>query len=202
MGRRDHRKPELSRDVRILHHGNSLIRLPPSVRASGAALAVTLALTGCTSGAGNGSSVTAPEPGPQTMSQWLSKVANCMHGAGWDVTVDADQNGIEMDTLPSSQRGPFRESLAKCERESGPQPNETPITADVAANIYKHLVSMKACLADHGVSTSEPPSQAAFVDDYLSGQAPWSPYSEIPDDTGEARRRELYRDCPQTLDQP
>lgn len=136
------------------------------------------------------------------MSQWLSQVANCMHGAGWDVTVDADQLGIGMDTLPSSQVGPFRESLAKCEHESGPQPNETPITADAAANMYKHLVRMKACLEDHGLSTSEPPSQAAFVDDYLSGQAPWSPYLDVPDDVDEARRRELNRDCPQTPDQP
>jgi len=57
---------------------------------------------------------------------------------------------------------------------------------------------MKACLEEHGVSTSEPPSQATFVDDYLSGKATdWSPFADIPNGT-EARWRELRHACPQS----
>jgi hypothetical protein len=175
-----------------------LIRLPLRVRASAAALVAALALTGCSFGENNGKSPSPSTSRPQAMIAWLSGIAECMHDSGWDVAVDAEQSGITMDTLPSDQRGPFKDSLATCEKQAGPQPNNAPIDAKAAAKTYKHLVLMRACLQEHGVSTSEPPSQATFVDDYLSGKATaWSPFSDIPNGT-EARWRELLHACPQS----
>ena len=79
--------------------------------------------------------------------------------------------------------------------KAGPQPNTEPMTEDGARSQYAALIQSKACLEKLGYSISDPPSETKFVDDYLGGQEPWSPFSEVPD-LG-AKWDEVNKTCPQ-----
>ena len=69
------------------------------------------------------------------------------------------------------------------------------MTEDGARSQYAALIQSKACLEKLGYSISDPPSETKFVDDYLGGQEPWSPFSEVAD-LG-AKWDEVNKTCPQ-----
>lgn len=161
--------------------------------------AAALSITAC-SPAGGRSAASPSSTAPQTMGAWISDVVGCLQSQGWDVKADPVQMSINADTLPRSQVSAFKKASADCEQQAGPQPNDTPITAAKATQIYEHLLATKSCLEEHGFSTSEPPSRGAFVDDYLNGRAPWTPYSDVRRDVSEDKWQELNRECPQSTD--
>lgn len=145
--------------------------------------------------AGAGSTI----PAAATMSQWIERVTGCLQNAGWDVTPDLAQDGYEIGVVPESQKGAFEQSQKDCRAEAGPAPNSGPLTAEYVSALYDHMVKMKACLADHGYATSDPPSKSVYIDDYLSGRAPWHPFAEVPASIPQEEWSALNEDCPQDL---
>lgn len=184
-------------------------------------VAVALALTGCASNAKDDAASPAPAPTEaasspsapssaaptsiatpaaapmhDTMESWLTAVQSCMAAEGWEVTVDLPQNGIGANP-PPSQMEVFRGALKACMQESGTSPNQIPVTPESAADYYDHMLVTKDCLEARGITASEPPSKATFMDDYLAGRAPWSPYADVPKDLTEAEWEDLNLECPQ-----
>ena len=152
-------------------------------------------------GAGCGDRADEPNPSATLTATdqhaWVTRVVECLHQTGWDdASVTPDGSGIQLDHLPAAQRAAFTAARTACEESAGPQPNATPLTrADVEA-LYDQMLAARACLTELGHTSTEPPSKAQFVDDYLSGQAPWNPYSELSalDQEEWARINEV---CPQ-----
>lgn len=132
------------------------------------------------------------------MESWVTGVAACMQESGWDVQADAQLGSISNDTLPVQQRSSFKQALRGCEKAAGPQPNADSPSRDRVVAIYAHLVKMRSCLSANGFSSDEPPSEGAFVDEYLSGRAGWNPYNQLPPTLSQAAFEELERQCPQT----
>lgn len=171
-----------------------------------ATLLFVLSVTGCAGGGGSegdgdgerATSTGATSAGkPTTMPEWLNQVAFCLDQLGWKVSVDIEQNGIINDTLPADQRDSFNRDNESCQDQIGRAPNDVPVTPELASEIYDHLIRMRACLAKRDFSSSEPPSRSVFVDDYMSGRAPWSPFLDVPANLSDEDWHELLRECPQ-----
>ncbi|GGL39228.1 hypothetical protein GCM10012283_22150 [Phycicoccus endophyticus] len=120
-----------------------------------------------------------------------------MHDAGWTgVSIAATGDGIAVDSLPTNQRSSFQNAVRECESKAGPQPNAKPLTEERVKSQYVALVKSKACLERLGYSISDPPSEEKFVDDYLGGREPWSPFNDVAD-LSASKWDEVNRTCPQ-----
>lgn len=139
----------------------------------------------------------APQATTSTLSEWLSGVVGCLNRQGWSARITADHSGIADVDLPPSRQAAYQAASETCERAAGPPPNDVPMTADHARAIYRALVAVRSCLAAHGYPTAKPPAQESFVQDYVSGRAPWSPYLEVPSQVQGQAWVDLNRVCPQ-----
>ena len=167
-------------------------------RLTGLALVVLLLIAGCgTYQDPPGTEASASSGNRTTMPDWLNEMATCMKDQGWDVRVDVEQNGIISDTLPASQQASFSRGRESCEKQVGRAPNDVPMTPKLASDMYDHLLQMKDCLKDEGFQSSEPPSRSTFVEDYMSGRPPWSPFLDVPPDLTDEEWHALLRKCPQ-----
>lgn len=168
-----------------------------------AALLLIVLIGGCANATSNENPPKASAPGgtpsasATSMPQWLERVQTCLEEEGWEVSVDYEQNGIAIDNLPTDQQAAYRAADEACEKAAGRAPNDVPMTAERAKEIFRHLIKAATCLEDEGYPSSEPPSESKFVDDYLSGNPPWSPFLEVPDSISEDEWRALLRKCPQ-----
>lgn len=133
----------------------------------------------------------------ETMDEWLSRVEVCLEDRGWDVEIDLEQNGIIADSVTSDQTSAFGRDEESCSEQAGKAPNDVPMTPELAGKIFDHLVEMRVCLSTFGYETSEPPARTKFIDDYMSGRPPWSPFLDIPDDIPDSDWKALLRKCPQ-----
>lgn len=131
------------------------------------------------------------------MGTWLNAVATCLRDRGWAVTVDEAFLSIEA-TGAGEQGEAFAAANTECAAAAGPQPNAAPMTVDEIGQQYDYLVQMKACLEAQGYSVSEPTSRTRFIDDYLSGNPPWSPYVDLKGLTP-AEWRSVLLACPQDM---
>lgn len=111
--------------------------------------------------------------------------------------MDYEQGGLAIDNLPSEQREAFISANKACEKAAGRSPNDVPMTAQRAKRIFQHLIGSAKCLAAEGYPSAEPPSESKFVDDYLSGRPPWSPFLDVPSSISDEAWHALLRKCPQ-----
>lgn len=136
------------------------------------------------------------------MDKWLTTLKACLSDAGWETNVDFAQNAISPISLPEDQNDAFMSASQNCEQQVGKAPNDVPMTIDSAAAIYDHLVEMRSCLlTNFHYETSQPPARSVFVDDYLAGRAPWSPYLDLPDRAlSGAEWQQINIKCPQSIE--
>jgi hypothetical protein len=157
------------------------------------------------------SSPATPEPSPSaatptagavqysTMDGWVGAVVDCLHEAGWaDVVASSEGPGIDNPTLPNDQVDVYDEARIACETAAGTAPNAAPLTDEQIRAQYQHLVKAASCITNEGYSTTEPPSEQTFVDDYVSGKPTWSPFLELPKTLSQAEWEQLNVTCPQT----
>lgn len=134
-----------------------------------------------------------------SMAEWGDAMVSCLHDEGWPSARTPDGGlSIEVPDLTVDQREAFMAASDKCDAAVGPAPNSAPLSADDIRELYAHLVGSIDCIEALGFHvTSQPPSEGVFVDDYLSGEAPWSPFNDVvAEATGEEWDR-LNEVCPQ-----
>lgn len=101
----------------------------------------------------------------------------CMRELGYEVKPSAeDATGWEI-TKPGMDDEEFSEQLDGCYAAAGSVP-DVPVTAAEAAGMYDLTLELVACLTARGAQVSEPPSRAQWVETFLSGAPPWTPYEQ------------------------
>lgn len=167
-------------------------------------LFTAVGLAGC----GDGDAGPPPSTGPAgsaattvgptgTLADWLTGVVGCLRQEGWQARLTVDHTGIADESVPPSRQAAYQAASDRCEQAAGAPPNAVPMTAEHAASIYRRLLAVRTCLSDHGYTTSEPPAQQEFVQNYLAGTPPWSPYLDVPQDVQGQAWTDLNRACPQ-----
>lgn len=126
--------------------------------------------------------------------EYFYAFAACLERAGFSAEVDPSEPSLEVGYVAEDQVEAYKAADEACLREIGePQPPDPPSEAEIRA-FYDELLETKGCLEDLGYEISEPPSEDAFVESYLTG--PWHPYSDVGD-VSEAEWERLNRECPQ-----
>jgi hypothetical protein len=83
-----------------------------------------------------------------------------------------------------------------CEAEIGVPPTAQPLSESEIKARYDYLVQARECLLDLGYSISDPPSIDEFLDTWATG--PWTPYSDLADQTNQQQWENANQRCPQT----
>ena len=133
------------------------------------------------------------------MQEWIAGVVACVQDAGWPTAeLNSTGDGISVPDLTAQQREDFRRAHDVCAERAGEAPNSAPLSEDQVRELYAHLVEMVDCIEDRGYEVaSEPPSETVFVETYLSGEPPWSPYVGLDTSMSPSDWDELNRLCPQ-----
>jgi len=133
------------------------------------------------------------------MEEWIVGVVECLHDSGWpSAELNSTGDGINVRDLTAEQRGDFRGAHDLCVELAGDAPNSAPLGEDEVRQLYAHLVAMVTCIEELGYEVrSTPPSESVFVQTYLSGEPPWSPYVDLDASMNPSDWDELNRRCPQ-----
>lgn len=63
-------------------------------------------------------------------------------------------------------------------------PPIAPVTPEEASGMYDLTLELAACLEAHGVTVADPPSREQWVEIFLEGEPPWTPYESDPQSFG------------------
>lgn len=116
-------------------------------------------------------------------------LAECLRQRGWEVTVGSDGLGVD---YPTDQANQFETDQAACIEIAGIDTGAPAISEEEADWLYDAFLDIVPCVEAQGITVSEPPSRAAFVEQTVTGSiVPWHPYDGAPE-----RSDELMVDCP------
>lgn len=167
-----------------------------------AALAVVCGLAAVTACSSASPEVAHTADSSGSLDAWVTEVLTCLHDSGWpDAKLTGDGGGIEVPSLTHSQAGSFSTTRSECEQKAGPQPFSNELSQTQLSQLYDHLVASVECIEAEGftVTAGPPPSQATFMDEYLSGSAPWSPFVGLDSQVADSGAWDhLVAACPQT----
>ena len=158
------------------------------------ALAVVVASGSCAGGQGEQApSAAQPSTHLDHATLELKEVSACLQEAGWKVTLDPG-NGYSS-AVPETQRAAYQGDRKRCEDEFLREHPRPAMTEADWTKLYRHQVWLVDCLEAQGFPpVGEPPSEADYVGDGLSGVSPswyaWGAVSGAPTPELEAR-------CPQ-----
>lgn len=137
--------------------------------------------------------------GAAEFSEWLSRLANCIRAAGFEVTVDPDVPTLEPrdeSGMSAADIAAYNEVWESCRAAVGPPPDPEPLSRDHVSALYDKTVDTKRCLERLGYSITEPPSREAWIESYDSPGGPWLPHAQLPP-MSEAEWERVNRACPQ-----
>lgn len=104
---------------------------------------------------------------------------DCMVERGW-VDLVLHENGTFGGNVPPEQEDQYRTDVLECGEEAYAAVPDSPLTVATGKQRYGYEVEAAECLRALGYSISEPPSEAAWVDAFLtSAQGLWLPYAEV-----------------------
>ena len=136
----------------------------------------------------------------EELHSFYSRLSDCMNDKGLAVTVNAQGDGIHIDTTNSSAGAEDLDLIYDTCAESvgGPPPRPEPPSTEEIRALYGLYAETYDCLVAHGHPAVEPPSQDVYVSTYEAslagvGSAPWRAYDLQNDDALEATRQ----DCPE-----
>ncbi len=129
---------------------------------------------------------------------FYARMATCMSDEGWPVEVNAEGDGLSIDTtgLAAGAADQNRIYDACAETVGGPPPRPAPPTTSEIQGLYTLYVGTYECLVAHGHPAVEPPSEDVYVSTYEAsltgaGPAPWMAYGQ----EGDLER--MTEDCPE-----
>lgn len=105
------------------------------------------------------------------------KIRQCLEDQGFTTVDVADGSGRWEVDQGGLDEATFEGVLKKCGESAGEVPI-APVTPEEASGMYDLNLEVKACLEAKGVTVPDPPSRAEWVETFLSGEPPWTPYSE------------------------
>lgn len=166
----------------------------------GAALICALVpvLVGC----GTGEQTEPPDGARAAQAEELhgfyTRLATCMSDQGWPVQVNAEGDGINIDTTntPASAADLDRVYDTCAASMGGPPPRPEPSSTVEIKALYGVYVETYECLVEHGHPVVEPPSEGVYVSTYEAsligaGPAPWMAYGP------EGNLKAMKEDCPE-----
>lgn len=129
---------------------------------------------------------------------FYARMATCMSDQGWPTKLNAEGNGIQIETINSSSGSSGLDAVYDACSESigGPPARPDPPTTEEIRGLYHLYVETYECLVAHGHPALEPPSEEVYVETYEAslvgaGSAPWLAYGP------EGELRDMQADCPE-----
>lgn len=129
---------------------------------------------------------------------FYARMATCMSDKGWPTQLNAQGDGIHIDTINSSAGQSDLDAVYDACSESigGPPPRPAPPSTEEIRGLYILYVETYECLVAHGHPALEPPSEKVYVETYEAslvgaGSAPWMAYGP------EGDLATMMSDCPE-----
>ena len=116
-----------------------------------------------------------------------------MRDKGTEVVFDIT-GGLSGPEMDSSQSGLWAAAANTCGTETGyfnPQLSQSQIR-----QLYSQEVAERACLAELGFDSPEPPSEQSFIDSYGTGDQYYAVHSAGADQVGRGKMSEIVQKCP------
>lgn len=144
-------------------------------------------------------SISAPSGPPVSASDhnsWASFMVPCMEQNGWKLRVVSERE-IEPQGVNAEQAAVYQQDLDACNstyEAAHPPPS---VNAESVSGLYKQELVTMACLQKLGIQVDAPPSEQAYVDEYLSQKfSSWSAYAHVGEHAA-MPFAEVEKKCPQ-----
>ena len=127
--------------------------------------------------------------------EYPAQLVSCLHEEGFpEVTLDP-LGGIGYE---GSQLDAYDLAMYICESRYPIDPRYTqPLTDEQLGKLYDYYANeLVPCIEREGYTAPEAPTRQYFIDHF--SDAPWRPYSEVSDATGESEWYRMNEVCPQT----
>lgn len=133
---------------------------------------------------------------PKAWDQWMTR---CLSEKGWaTASIAGDQ--LSITDVPEAQRTRFQQDADSCTAQYEAVYPPTPMTRELAGNLYDQELVTKACLEKLGIPVDPPSSKEAYVEAYMAHRpTDWYAYAHVsqamagtPGGTAEVEKK-----CPQ-----
>lgn len=147
------------------------------------AVVMTMLVGGCGSDEG-AVDADAPVSGPahaaaiaEAKGVWLENMAECLNGKGLDtIVIDGALSSTQNDSNASLDVLTLNDECQSELVDAGVLDPPAAPTEEYFSGAYDYNLTVKACLAEQGHETPDPPSREAYIE---AQGANWSPYAEI-----------------------
>ncbi|MET7418231.1 hypothetical protein [Dactylosporangium sp. NPDC005555] len=162
------------------------------------AVAVAVALAACGASKDENPAIQST-PAKGSLYEGAEKMAGCMRGLGWDITVDRDGGWRSTNGIPVAQKDQYEKDTADCEAKFGYDKPPPPLTQQQAEARYDALVAVGKCVKQLGYDIPPPPSKQKSVESMISSGNPlWDPYQYVVSGTNSsAELDKVFTKCPQ-----
>jgi hypothetical protein len=163
-----------------------------------ASIAATAVLLAACSTGNNDNTQAQPALTKGSRYEAAEKMAGCMRGLGWDITVDPDGGWRSTNGIPVAQKDQYEKDTAGCETKFGYDKPPPPLTQEQAEARYDALVAVGKCVKGLGYDTPPPPSKQKSVESMVSSGDPlWDPYQFVAGSNSSAELDKVFTKCPQ-----
>jgi hypothetical protein len=99
----------------------------------------------------------------QLNAEWTDRWLSCMRDNGYEPH-PRDDGGWNFDGNSDAVSA----QVGACSKQAGPEVTYAPITPSEASHLYDLELAANACLADHGVAVTTPPSREQYIESVLT----------------------------------
>lgn len=119
-----------------------------------------------------------------------------MAETGWKVRVVSDRE-VEPEGVNADQAAVYRQALDACTESYEQMYPPAPITTETVRDLYRQELATMACLQKLGIQGETPPSEQAYIDEYLAhGFSTWFAYANVNAQSS-VPLPEVEKKCPQ-----
>jgi hypothetical protein len=160
--------------------------------------ALAVAVTACSDKQNKQAAPQAP-PSKSSLYAGAEKMASCMRGLGWQITIDADGGWEPTGGIPVAQEEQFNRDTDSCKAKFGFDKTPPPLTQAQAEAHYDALVATGECVKKLGYDVPKPPSKQKSVESMISkGDPLWDPYENVfAPGRSKAEIDKVFIACPQ-----
>ena len=119
-----------------------------------------------------------------------------MREAGWKVRVVSDRE-VEPQGVNAEQAAVYRQALDACTESYEQVYPPAPVTTETVRDLYRQELATMACLQKLGIQVDTPPSEQAYIDEYLAKDfSAWFAYANVNEQSS-IPLPEVEKKCPQ-----
>lgn len=124
-------------------------------------------------------------------------MAACMGELGYEVSLGEDSS-YEIHDVPAEQADSMARDRDECKLKFGYDQPPPEFTDAQLKLLYPHRLWEWKCLSEEGYGPMPPPSEQAFIDEWHTSGAMWTPYSQFTGSLPQEQQLELFEKCPRS----